>query len=397
MNKKENLIVALIFFNLSIEEKKMQLQNSIIKELYAIRFGLSTVYTRVEKIQNNNEKIESINKKTSKLISEKNNYLENAEAEIYEKVNSKYPYSAYHNGKKNPIISLLMYITTLASLGVGVYMSIQYFKKNWFGYEWRENEHFIPNTIVWLIYVAIGVAIGLIIGFVGYSISYYIFKNLNDNVSNKLKVSNEIKVNKKRKEAISKLLSSTTYISKIETYDERKRNEVFKVEQKKDSLISENKALEIEIAAIEKGMSENYTSIIKSIDWKHIDLLIYYFETGRVDTMKEALILLEQQIMTNQITRSIEIGYKQISENIQAFGKMISSRLSGIENQISNMSSDMESLYGGVQSLTTNVEMLQRQNQYIYQDIKATQYITSSKLAQTFEDAKNHTYKVRIE
>lgn len=51
-------------------------------------------------------------------------------------------------------------------------------------------------------------------------------------------------------------------------------------------------------------------------DWENVDLLIYYFETGRADDMKEALQLVDKQRQTDQITRAIAMASATISKSI---------------------------------------------------------------------------------
>ena len=51
-------------------------------------------------------------------------------------------------------------------------------------------------------------------------------------------------------------------------------------------------------------------------DWKNVDLLIYYFETGRADELKEALQLVDRQLQTNQITEAIRVASEEIGKTI---------------------------------------------------------------------------------
>ena len=43
--------------------------------------------------------------------------------------------------------------------------------------------------------------------------------------------------------------------------------------------------------------------IKKLLDWSNLDLIIYYLETNRADTIKEALQLLDEEIRTLVLVR----------------------------------------------------------------------------------------------
>lgn len=51
-------------------------------------------------------------------------------------------------------------------------------------------------------------------------------------------------------------------------------------------------------------------------DWENVDLLIYYFETGRADDMKEALQLVDRQRQTEMLAKAIAMASAEISKTI---------------------------------------------------------------------------------
>ena len=76
--------------------------------------------------------------------------------------------------------------------------------------------------------------------------------------------------------------------------------------------------------------------VIDFRDWENTDLLIYYFETGRAENLKEALQLVDRQRQTDQITDAIDMAASAIEKTIQqsmsALGTALSisfDRLSG--------------------------------------------------------------------
>ena len=69
-------------------------------------------------------------------------------------------------------------------------------------------------------------------------------------------------------------------------------------------------------AAIRDTLIEQYGSLIDSSDWQNLDLIIYYISTGRADTIKEALQLVDRQRQTDQIIQAINTASASISNTI---------------------------------------------------------------------------------
>ena len=62
-------------------------------------------------------------------------------------------------------------------------------------------------------------------------------------------------------------------------------------------------------------------------DWKYTDILIFYFETGRTDNMKEALLHLDREVQTQRITESVEKSAVYICNTIKNYANEIIKRL----------------------------------------------------------------------
>ena len=67
--------------------------------------------------------------------------------------------------------------------------------------------------------------------------------------------------------------------------------------------------------------------IIDFRDWGNVDLIIYYFETGRADDLKEALQLVDRQLQTNQLVEAIRMASNQIEETIYQSTKALGGAL----------------------------------------------------------------------
>ena len=82
-------------------------------------------------------------------------------------------------------------------------------------------------------------------------------------------------------------------------------------------------------------MRIKYSRLLDERDWQYLDLIIFYFETGRADTMKEALQLVEREVQTQRITDKIEEATQRIVDAIYTAASRISGQLGVISAQLS--------------------------------------------------------------
>ena len=83
-------------------------------------------------------------------------------------------------------------------------------------------------------------------------------------------------------------------------------------------------------------MQKNFTSIDVR-DWKYVDTLIFYFETGRADSVKEALQHLDKEIQTKEIISTIKQSAEYICNTIKTCTRQITERLDRISSQLSSI------------------------------------------------------------
>jgi len=162
--------------------------------------------------------------------------------------------------------------------------------------------------------------------------------------------------------------------------------------QKKDESIqvvqAKIDALTNDGTAFYQKMVNSFSEVIKPVDWKHIDLLIYYFETGRTDTIKEALVLLEHQIQSNQISETITLAQNEIQKKLSNLESAINQVQTGIEN----INSRMSSLISGISRLSDKISSFESFSETLYSDLKATQLTSSYIMAKAIEKASNKEY-----
>lgn len=70
--------------------------------------------------------------------------------------------------------------------------------------------------------------------------------------------------------------------------------------------------------ALYEGLYEQFhnTKIIDERDWTNLDYLIYAMETGRADSMKEALQMCDKELQTERLERSMAMASEQISRTV---------------------------------------------------------------------------------
>ena len=108
--------------------------------------------------------------------------------------------------------------------------------------------------------------------------------------------------------------------------DEKLKN----IESATHHLVNSCKTLTDEIA-------QKYNSIDVR-DWKYVDTLIFYFETGRADSVKEALQHLDKEIQTKEIISTIKQSAEYICNTIKTCTRQIIERLDRISSQLSSIS-----------------------------------------------------------
>lgn len=109
---------------------------------------------------------------------------------------------------------------------------------------------------------------------------------------------------------------------------------VAEMESRKAKLEAQKESHNEAIAAIPQRSQKIVDAAVKTYplidfrDWENVDLLIYYFETGRADNMKEALQLVDRQRQTDQITRAIAMASKEICRTFDDSMRRLGSALS---------------------------------------------------------------------
>lgn len=85
---------------------------------------------------------------------------------------------------------------------------------------------------------------------------------------------------------------------------------------------------------LQKKLYELYGEWLDERDWQHIDLIIYYIETHRADSLKEALLLVEREIQTQRIISAIEQATAQICATLRQGFYAIGQAVNNLSSQL---------------------------------------------------------------
>ena len=157
------------------------------------------------------------------------------------------------------------------------------------------------------IYVSIGIfAIILIIGLIVSTIRVVgVKKETKTNIKNTEKsireLKNELASYQLEKNASKKVLDKYVAIA-------NEKRAVFEKERTRLTKLSQD---------MYDRLVAQFKTVLDIRDWQHIDLVIFYFETGRADTLKEALQQVDRKVQTDEIIEAIETAGQNISSTIR--------------------------------------------------------------------------------
>lgn len=107
--------------------------------------------------------------------------------------------------------------------------------------------------------------------------------------------------------------------------------------------------------ALYRLLQKEFSPLLDERDWQHLDLIIFYFETGRADSMKEALSMVDRELQTNRIVEAIDMAAREICSSIERQTEVLqrtmvaccahlSEQLSSIETQLAVQNAQLSGL-----------------------------------------------------
>lgn len=105
--------------------------------------------------------------------------------------------------------------------------------------------------------------------------------------------------------------------------------------KEKLAIIYDNKeSLLDELRPIYDATIATYSDMIDERDWEYLDVVIYYFETKRADSIKEALQLVDRMVQTNMIISAVETASKDIQNCIYNACRVLAGTITAACNKI---------------------------------------------------------------
>ena len=76
--------------------------------------------------------------------------------------------------------------------------------------------------------------------------------------------------------------------------------------------------LSLESNTIKTALENQISSLLNVRDWGNLDLIIYYYETGRADSIKEALRLIDLESRGGNLNSALCKANKEIGNSIKS-------------------------------------------------------------------------------
>lgn len=96
---------------------------------------------------------------------------------------------------------------------------------------------------------------------------------------------------------------------------------------------------------VTKALHKQFDTLLTEADWQNVDLLIFYLNTGRADSLKEALLLVDKQRQTDQLESAIRSAADHIVDTIRdstyRLGAVITCSMARLSNQIKTYHSEL--------------------------------------------------------
>ena len=180
---------------------------------------------------------------------------------------------------------------------------------------------------------------------------------------------NEISVINERLTLISQQQQSDKKEKLLTDIDDAKRKLNIAINNRNDNIRRAQQVYQSECAVayehivtgkkVLNALISTYSPILDIRDWQNLDLLIYYIETNRADTIKEALLLTDTERRNNRLISEIKNASASISQSIHNglsyLQSSIASSLSRISNNISEHNNTLNELSGAIYRQTNTI------------------------------------------
>jgi hypothetical protein len=354
---------------MAIEASNLTEKDELISKFYTVRAGLSVIAEESAKIhlaesnlekaryedechdenmeweymndcKNYNAKLQELEaeaKSKKECVYEKENILETA-INTQKELKSK-PVKSYYNGEKE--------IRTSVLLGVGVFLTIELL--GWGCFELLIKLPFFQNLLPAAILLAAIIALAIEI------LTCRSIKNAVVNkYANKNRTLKIFEAETKVKEAREDLdMAKKSVLEAEQEYNNyllcKPKREDYSFYEYRDDVIEAENELNAVIAtatatakAAKEALVEYTEGLLVEDDWKNVDLLIFYLKTGRADTLQDALLLVDKQRQTDQITEAIATAAQYVGSSLEKVSVRIDSLSANMTKELNRLDSTIE-------------------------------------------------------
>lgn len=316
-----------------------QIKDELVANLYSLRAGLSAVSLLADKL-----KIEE------KTIDEEKSKIESLETEIR---------------------GLTSSVELLKNSVLSCRADYEKSKKEYSSSVEQELKSTLQNDSGYGISKMFAFALCMGIPIIGWIIALIMVKNSKKKVRQRIESQLERRLQNKK----NNLEKQEDNLKEITVQRTIKQNQKEQNEKESNIIISKStkeKEFLAGKAYIYKSSLENqYTFLLNPVDWENIDLIIYYLQTGRADSLKESLQLVDRQRQTEQIVDAINEASSRICATIRSgltsLGKAMISCFNLLSKQIDIMGQEIISRQS---KMITTLDNIQSTNQAL---LSATQ------------------------
>lgn len=310
-------------------------KNQLLADLYALRAGMSAISIEKDKLDESEKNYNDAMSSLKKVSDEYNKYdydiqrvstgLNDFKSQGYEetgnqkqKRKSKYSKSGRIANAKSKSSKIFMHMIITIVVGIisaAVPWFLYFAATGWKGsiFEDRNSKYYIYiSAAIFLISLIVAVA-RLIIEF--------------------RKHKDEKEDTKKSIRELNNELAGYQMERKLL---EPKLNECYAVVNRSKAIVERDRAYRSKLSQdMYDRLVAQFKTVLDIRDWKHIDLVIFYFETGRADTLKEALQQVDRKVQTDEIIEAIESAGSSIAATINVTMRELRSDLNKSFNRLS--------------------------------------------------------------
>ena len=325
-----------------IEASKFINKDELIAKFYTLRAGLSVIAEETDKIKRADEERKKAECSYNDRLRYSTQQLSNIKYAIANNENKIKALEKDNEKARNQKLGVLGWILLIWWVGTTCTMVPYSFIVDQLG----EGKAIVPS----LICGAIGVA----------AVHYLIIAMRKRRAENTDIKQNNEEIIRLRNE-IATLTAKTSEISaENESLSERKVSNPIVETLLETEVNYNNNILPVSTAiakSTKQAMLRESEGILMESDWKNIDLLIFYLETGRADSLREALQLVDRQRQTDQIVSSIRDASYHISNTINAGFNRLGGLMAGCFSNLSQqIQSNHNEISGSISALEKSVK-----------------------------------------